>query len=120
MQPNFQQQQHPALQQQYEHAIFSEVLRAICHVIARELHSDLLDKLAAMDDPHGILMALRAFNDQNEAKIQRREHLQKAPAAPAAGTSRRRADGSIDHFNANDASSRTRQIFEAALGKKGR
>jgi|SRR5215469_8127835 len=121
MQPNF--PQHPAAQPQfsaYEHAIFSEVVRAICHVIAREMHSDLLDKLAAMDDPHGILMALRAYNDQNEAKIQRREHLQKAPAAPATGTSRRRADGSVDAFNQNDATARTRAIFEQALGKRGR
>ena len=40
----------------------------------------LPDKLAAMDDPHGLLLALRQYNDVNEQKIQRREHLQK-PAA---------------------------------------
>jgi len=122
--PQFQQQQHPALQQQqqqpqfsaYEHAIFTEIIRAVCHVIAKDMHSDLLDVLAAMDDPRAILEALTQYNNVNEAKIQRREHLrQKAPAAPN-GQRPRMPNGKVD--SSLEATRATRALLASKLGGK--
>jgi len=93
LQPSVEMPQHIAahpqmqqlLQQQFEQEMLQEVLRAICHVVAREMDSPLLDKLASLPGYHPeLLRALRQWNDSNESKIQRREHLQKAPAAPNA------------------------------------
>jgi len=118
--PQFQQQQfQPQGQPHVIDALLGEILRAVTHIIAKDMHSDFLDRVARFEDPHALLQVLHEYNNANEIKIQRREHLQK-PAAPAAGTSRRRADGSVDVFNQNDATARTRAIFEAALGKRGK
>src|SRR5262252_4995876 len=116
-QPQFQQQQQPQFSV-FDH-LLGEILRAVTHIVAKDMASDFLDRVAAFDDPHALLQVLHEYNNANEAKIQRREHLKNAPAAPAAGTPRRRADGSVDHFNQRDATARTRAIFEQALGTKG-
>jgi len=120
MQPNFPQHQQQFSQQpNVIDALLGEILRAITHIIAKDMHSDFLDRVARFEDPHPLLQVLHEYNNANEIKIQRREHLKNAPAAPAAGTPRRRADGSVDHFNQRDATARTRAIFEQALGTKG-
>jgi hypothetical protein len=123
MQSNFPQQpqsgqQHPGwTQPNVLDALLGEILRAVTHIIAKDMHSDFLDRVAQFQDPHALLQVLHEYNNQNEIAIQKRTHLQKAPAP--AGTPRRRADGTLDAFNQSDATARTRQIFEQALGKKG-
>jgi len=118
--PQFQQQQfQPQGQPNVIDHLLGEILRAIVHIVAKDMHSDFLDQVAKFDDPHALLQVLTQYNNANEAKIQRREHLQKAPAAPAAGTPRRRGDGSLDVFNQRDATARTRAIFQQA-GTRGK
>jgi len=79
------------------------------------MDDDVLDAFSSHQTHGEFINALRAHNAANEAKIRNRKRQSKS-----AGTPRRRQDGSIDKFNANDASARTRAIFEAALGRKGR
>src|SRR6516162_1979207 len=78
--PQFQQQQ-PG-QPHVIDASLGEILRAVVHIVAKDMHSDFLDRVARFEDPHALLQVLHEYNNANEAKIQRREHLQKAPAAP--------------------------------------
>jgi len=116
MQPNFPQQQGTYISPE-EAELYGELIRAVVHEIARNMPEERLNEFARHQSYSGLAAALRRHNDETEHKIRNREHLK---AAPAAGRSRRRADGSVDHFNQSDATARTRQIFEAALGKKGR
>jgi len=116
--PQFQQQQQQPQGQiltQEEAEIFAELMRAVVHEIASHMDDDVLDAFSSHQTHGEFINALRAHNGANEAKIRNRKRQSKS-----AGTPRRRQDGSIDKFNANDASARTRAIFEAALGRKGR
>jgi hypothetical protein len=102
---------HPA-QQQYEAELFGEIVRAMVHLIAKDMHSDLIDQLAALPNGHQDLIAiLRMYNDDNEHKIRNR----KRPQASATFT-RRRADGTPDYFN--DANAAVKALFDRGL--KGR
>ena|SRR5215831_10569348 len=99
---------------------FGALLRLLFLRIAEELSPAELEHFMTLE-----LNAPRAFqllhehNERRYSRLVQKHRNGGQQAAPAAGTSRRRADGSVDAFNQNDATARTRAIFAQALGKKG-
>jgi len=114
-QPQFQQQQQPQFSV-FDH-LLGEILRAVTHIVAKDMASDFLDRVAAFDDPHALLQVLHEYNNANEAKIQRREHLQQKASAPNAPRPKM-PNGKFD--SSLEATRATRALFEQALGKGGR
>jgi len=114
MQPQFQQQQPQPQGGDVAGELLGQILRAVVHIVAKDMQSDFLDKAAAMDDPHELLQVLTQYNNFNEEKIRRREHLQNGPAANAQRP--RLANGRPD-FQI-EAGRAARALFASQLGGK--